>query len=57
MQHDIAQFLLYTFVIARQDGVCKFVSLFNRELAQAFVGLFHVPWAFLSQFINNIQEP
>ena len=56
MEQDVTQFLLDVGNIVLEQGIAKFKGLFYGIWAQAFVGLFSVPGAFLPKFVHDIQQ-
>ena len=57
VQQHVAEFLARLRLVAAHERVAEFISFFNRIGAQAFVGLLTVPRAFLSQFVEHVEQP
>jgi len=56
MEHKVAEFIPDSIIAAGIYCICQLIGFLNSQLAEAFIGLLHIPWAGISELINNVQE-
>ncbi len=57
MQEHIPKFLGKLVLLSLENGVTQFICFFYGLRTQGFVRLLAVPWAFLAEFIEHIENP